>query len=216
LLVIRLYKRRFVETWTLKYPWCLQDPLGTGNFEKVKCIVCSRVNGYDLLLDAKDDNLCKHQGWTIAKRDRPSLGKKKGDSWWNYDSKHKKAERVFAALPTNNIQTIVAQGAPPKRKESQMAVIFHMLSFGRPMVEYKHMRRLLNHLEVPKLPFKHWCDNSGWELAESLYRVVRDRTRACIGGGQFISISYDKVTTCNNQSWISIHAYILCDWERVP
>jgi hypothetical protein len=157
--------------------------LGHKQLRKVKCIVCSRVNGYDLLLDTKDDNLHKHQGWTTAKRDRPSLGKKEGDSRWNYDSKHK-VERVFAALPTNNIQTIVAQGAPPKRKEVQMAIIFHLLSFGRPMVEYEHMRGLLNHIEVPKLPFKHWSDNSGWELAESLYRVVQDRTCACVSGGQ--------------------------------
>jgi hypothetical protein len=193
-------RRHFVETWTLKYPWCLQDPLGTCNFEKVKCIVCSRVNGYDLLLDTKDDNLCKLQGWTTAKRDQPSLGKKKGDLWWNYNSKYKKVERVFDVLPTNNIQTIIAQGAPPKCKEVQVAVIFYLLSFGRPMVEYKHMRGLLNHLEVPKLPFKHWSNNSGWELAESLYRVVQDRTRSCISGGQFISLSCDEVTTCDNQS----------------
>jgi hypothetical protein len=174
--------------------------LSTGNFEKVKCIVCSRVNGYDLLLDAKDDNLRKHQGWTTAKRDRPSLRKKKGDSWWNFDSKHKKAERIFASLPTNNIQTIVAQGRPPKRKEVQMAAIFHLLSFGRPMVEYEHMRGLLEHLEVPKVPIKHWSDSIGWELAESLYHVVQDRTRAFVAGGQFISVSCDEVTTCDNQS----------------
>jgi hypothetical protein len=29
----------------MKYPWCKQDPYGTGNFEKVKCIICSRVTG---------------------------------------------------------------------------------------------------------------------------------------------------------------------------
>jgi hypothetical protein len=49
------------------------------NFKKVKCIICLRVNGYDLLLDAKDDNLCKHQGWITTKYDRPSLGKKMGE-----------------------------------------------------------------------------------------------------------------------------------------
>jgi hypothetical protein len=97
-----------------------------------------------------------------------------------------------------------------------MAVIFHLLSFGRPMVEYEYMCGLLDHLEVLKLPYKHWSDNSGWELAESLYHIVQDRMRACVRGGQFISISCDEVTTYNNQSWISIHAYVLSDWERVP
>jgi hypothetical protein len=45
---------------------------------------------------------------------------------------------------------------------------------------------------------------------------VQDRTRACVGGGQFISVSCDKVTTCDNQSWINIHAYVLSNWEGVP
>jgi hypothetical protein len=36
-----------------------------------------------------------------------------------------------------------------------MAIIFHLLSFSKPMEEYEHMRGLLDHLEVPKLPIKH-------------------------------------------------------------
>jgi hypothetical protein len=33
---------------------------------------------------------------------------------------------------------------------------------------------------------------------------------------RFISISYDKVTILENQSWISIHVYIVKNWRRVP
>jgi hypothetical protein len=87
------------------------------------------VNGHDLFLDAKGDNLRKHEGWTIAKCDKPRLGKKKGDSWMNANSKHKKAELICSSLLVCNIQTIVAQGNPPKRKEVQMAIVFHLLSF---------------------------------------------------------------------------------------
>jgi hypothetical protein len=68
-------RRDYQESWSLKYTWCQQDPSGTGNFDKVKCITYSRVNGHNLFLDAKGDNLKKHEGWTTAKIDKPSLGK---------------------------------------------------------------------------------------------------------------------------------------------
>jgi hypothetical protein len=174
------------------------------------------VNGHDLFLDAKGDNLRKHEGWTTAKCDKPRLGKKKGDSWMNANSKHKKAERIYSSLPLCNIQTIVAQGNPPKRKEVQMAIVFHLLSFGRPMLEYEHMQGLLEQLGCPKLPLKHWSDSSEWEMAESLYNVVQKQTRRVVCGTRYFSLSCDEVTTVDNQSWISIHAYVLVDWERIP
>jgi hypothetical protein len=148
-------RRRYQESWTLKHPWCQQDPNGIDNFERVKCISCSRVNGHGVLLDAKGDNLRKHGGWTTVKCDKLRLKKKNGESWMNPDSKHKKAEWIYLSLPVCNIQTIIAQGNPPKRKEVQMAIVFHLLSFGRPMLEYEHMRGLLQQLGYPKLPLKH-------------------------------------------------------------
>jgi hypothetical protein len=33
---------------------------------------------------------------------------------------------------------------------------------------------------------------------------------------RFILLICDKVTTLNNQSWISIHVYIVENWHRVP
>jgi hypothetical protein len=167
-------------------------------------------------LDAKNDNLRKHEGWTTAKYDKPSLGKKKGDSWMNVDSKHKKAEHVYASLHVCNIQTIIAQGVPPKRKEVQMAIVFHLLSFGRPMLEYEHMRGLLEQLGCPKLPLKHWYDSAGWEFAESFYNIVQRRTKLVVSGAKYLSLSCDEVSTVDNQSWISIHAYVLVNWKRVP
>jgi hypothetical protein len=78
----------------------------------------------------------------------------------NFDSKYKKVERVYASLPVCNIQIIVAQGNPPKRNEVQIAIVFHLLSFGQPMLEYEHMQGLLQQLGCPKLPLKHWIDSA--------------------------------------------------------
>ena len=47
-----------------------------------------------------------------------------------------------------NIATLVATRVPPKHKEMQMAMIFHMLQYERPMIEYPHMKELSQLLNV--------------------------------------------------------------------
>ena len=75
----------------------------------------------------------------------------KQDEWyWDQNSVHKNAERTFAALPIHNIGTLVTVGAPSKRKEVQMTVIFHLLQFGRPMTKYPPMKEMLQFMDDPK------------------------------------------------------------------
>ena len=50
---------------------------------------------------------------------------------------------TFARLHVNNMRTLVTVGAPPKRKEVQMTVIFHLLQFGRPTTKYPPMKDML-------------------------------------------------------------------------
>ena len=76
---------------------------------------------------------------------------KRGEWYWDLNSTHKRAERAFTALPAGNIVIMVAAGVPPKRKEVQMVVIFHLLQFGRPMTEYPPMKELLQFLGVLKV-----------------------------------------------------------------
>jgi hypothetical protein len=40
-------------------PWSEHDVEDDGKFEKVRCVICSKINGRDKILDAKDDNLKK-------------------------------------------------------------------------------------------------------------------------------------------------------------
>jgi hypothetical protein len=68
---------------------------------------------------------------------------------------------------------------------------------------------------MPEAP-SYWSDSSGWKMAESLYNVVQKQTRRVVCGARYFSLSCDEVTTVDNQSWISIHAYVLVDWERIP
>ena len=140
----------------------------------------------------------KHEGWIIAKIDKPSLRKKKSDSYLNANSKHQKAKRVYASLPICNIQIIVVQGNPPKQKEVQMAIVFHLLSFGQPVVEYEHMKGLLEQLGCPKLPLKHWFDSSGWELVKNLYNIVQRYTKLVVNEAKYLSLTCNEVNTVDN------------------
>ena len=62
-----------------------------------------------------------------------------------------KVERTLAATSTKLILKVLAS-APLKRKELQFAVLFHLLSHRRSMIEYEALQDLLEHLRVPKLP----------------------------------------------------------------
>jgi hypothetical protein len=135
-------------------------------------MICSKVNGRDKILNAKNDNLKKHQGWKRALNDLPSLKVKKGVWYWDQNSVHKRVERTFAAMYVNNIHTLVTTGAPPKRKEVQMTIIFNLLQFERPMTKYPPMKELLQFLGVPKVRILYFFSIS---VAHVIYFVLKHR-----------------------------------------
>lgn len=74
---------------------------------------------------------------------------------------------------------------PLKKKEVQFAILFHLLSQGHSMIEYEGMRALLEYLKVPKLPKKHWSDTAGWEMAESIHRIIKERAAEILGSARW-------------------------------
>jgi hypothetical protein len=76
---------------------------------------------------------------------------KKGEWYWDQNLVHKRAENIFAALRVHNIGTLVTAEAPPKCKEVQMAIIFHLLQFEKPMTEYLLIKDLLQFMDVSKV-----------------------------------------------------------------
>jgi hypothetical protein len=111
------------------------------------------------------------------------------------------------------VQDMVGEKA---RKRQQMGVIFHLLSTGRPMMDYSAIRPMLQFLGVPKLAKRHWNDGAGWMLAECIFRQVEAKTLETVRSSRFISLSCDEVTSIDNGSWISIHCYVVQNWSRVP
>lgn len=68
---------KFQKTWATKYSWYEQEPECDGKFDKMRCIVCSKINRRDKIVHAKGDNSKKNQGWEKALMDLPTLKVKK-------------------------------------------------------------------------------------------------------------------------------------------
>jgi hypothetical protein len=102
------------------------------------------------------------------------------------------------------------------RKRQQMGIIFHLLTIGRPMVDFTALRPVLQFLSVPKLAKRHWSDSAGWMLAECMFHQVEAKALDIVNSARFFSVSCDEVTSIDNGSWISIHCYVVQNWTRVP
>jgi len=87
-----------------------------------------------------------------------------------------------------------------------------MVSKAKPMIDYENMSKLLQFLDVKDFPKTHWSNSIGWEMANYMHELVVKKTRDLVQVAKFISFSYDEVTTLDQQSWVSIHAYVVENW----
>ena len=116
----------------------------------------------------------KHGGKKKAKSVIPSKGIQKGQWYMTHNCKYLINERRMASRIANKHVTILLQEVKEERarKQKQMAIIFHLLQRGRPMLEYETMRQLLQFLECPKLSLRHWFDNSGWTMTDHMNMYI--------------------------------------------
>jgi hypothetical protein len=124
---------------------------------------------------------------------------------------------IWADLDATSVQLLQVQlgfKSDRVRKLNQFAIVFHLLQNGRPMLEYESLKELFMFLKMPNLSKKHWGDNSGWLIAEYLYKQVMVKSREVLSAAKYLAITCDEVTTVDNQSWISIHAYCVQDFYR--
>jgi hypothetical protein len=52
-------------------------------------------------------------------------------------------------------------------------------------------------------------------MVEFMYQVVMRATRVGIQGTHYIALSYDEVSTLDNQSWLFVHYYVVQNWVRI-
>jgi hypothetical protein len=53
-------------------------------------------------------------------------------------------------------------------------------------------------------------------ITSCMHDLVVNKTKTLVEVASFISLSYDEVTTSNQQSWVSIHAYVVENCQRIP
>jgi hypothetical protein len=124
---------------------------------------CSLFGASEKNLGPKWDTLVKHSEWRRAKKDIPSKRVKKGQKYLATSYQHLINECRFAARQFQKpvLQKLQEIKGEQLKKKQQMGVIFHLLQHGRPMLEYEAIKPILQFLECPKIPLRHWSDNSG-------------------------------------------------------
>lgn len=210
--------RKFQTIWAAKLPWAEGIMASDGILHMVKCKACTAFDRKPCIMAPKSDTLFKHDGKRTAKKDMPQYKVKAGEQYIATHCRHKKNMRLYAARPPatvleqiNHCTTVEA-----RKKRVQFATLFQLLSDGRPMVEYESRAALYKLLNVPDMPGAHWCDNSGWLMAGYMYKQVIEEMRRLIGAARYLAVTVDEVTAVDNSSYLSVHAYIVQDWVRVP
>jgi hypothetical protein len=209
--------RKFQDTWAARLPWATLYRGPNDLYDFVKCNICSTIEGREKILAPKWDTLKKHGGKRKAVKNMHG-GILCGQWYKAVNCKHLRNERKWAArgvaIPVRD-QLLELKGERA-RKRLQMGTIFHLLEQGRPMLEYEALQPLFEFLEVPKIPKRHWSDNAGWTMVEAMYTQVLNKTRTTISAARYIALSCDEVSCIDNSSWISVHAYVVQNWSRVP
>lgn len=78
------------------------------------------------------------------------------------------------------------------------------------------MIEVLDFICVPHYPQKHWSISIVWGVTNCLNEVVLAKTSLLMQKTKYILISCDKVTSLYSQSWISVHANVIKDWDWFP
>ena len=87
------------------------------------------------------------------------------------------------------------------------------------MIDYEAYCELFMQLSVPNCPRKHWSASLGWEMADSMSKVLSTHTKkvlaACLAKARFYSVSVDEITTVDHKSWLSVHIYIFVGFSSL-
>jgi hypothetical protein len=184
----------------------------------VKSIACSAINGKPKLIEAKLDNFEKHEGKRVAVLDNVKRGLKKNDVYHDKECSHLRNVSLFVARRPESVLKLMngAAAGENRRKEVQYSAIFSVLQHGRPMSDYSSSRFLLEHLKVKHLPTKYWCESSSWEMAHYMYLSILAALARAVQAARVISVIADEVTGVDSTQWLSVHAYVVQNFVRVP
>jgi hypothetical protein len=91
-----------------------------------------------------------------------------------------------------------------------VAISFHMLKHGRPMIEFEHMKGLFDSLKIHHIPKKHWANLSSWEMAIATHNVILKQIVLLVQHAKFISIICDQVHDNFGQLILDFYPHLCC------
>jgi hypothetical protein len=84
------------------------------------------------------------------------------------------------------------------------------------MLEVEALKSFFSFLNVPLLLKHHFSDSTKWVMAKCMHKQVPKKNLKVIASSKYLALSCDEVTMIENQSWISIHSYVVQDWCYIP
>jgi hypothetical protein len=84
------------------------------------------------------------------------------------------------------------------------------------MSDYEACREFFMQLSILNCPRKHWSASLGWDMADSMSKVLSIHTKKILAKARFYAISADEVTTVDHESWLTVHIYISVGFSRIP
>ncbi len=111
-------------------------------------------------------------------------------------------EKLYLAKSFETMLQQITHGAiqflNKRKKLVQFALIFHLLSHNRPMIEYTIMETLFVQLNILDNPITHWFNGYGWQMADCMCKQVLKQTQTSIIGPSFLSLNAYEITNINN------------------
>jgi hypothetical protein len=143
-------------------------------------------------------------------------GVKKGEWYIINDRKHNINQVIYASKGTKFVLRVTNVLVGEKhRKLVQFATMFHTLKHGMLMLEYEAQKDLFDFLNLEESLKMHWTNNYGKVMAQHMHGIILEVTQFAIGATQYLSLICDEVNTIDNQSWLSVHAYVVQNWLKI-
>ncbi len=83
------------------------------------------------------------------------------------------------------------------------------------MLEYEAHKDLFDFLNLEENPKMHWTNNSSWAMVQHMHGIIFKATKPTMGTSQYLSLICDEISTIDNQSWLSIHVYVVQNWLKI-
>ena len=208
--------RKFQSAWTEEYEWAEAADGPEGPSSRTLCKACTWATGKRVTMAAKLDTMQKHAGW--IKQDGVRVGVSEACAHLKHEAAYN--EHFLQQSGTQrSIPASLAQGRESvvSMKVLQFSTLFDCMSRGRPMNEYTTKPALLRFNNTPRIPSKHWSENSGWGMAEVLADVIVEHQKEVAAKSAFVSTSLDEVTDRAGQQRLCTHIYVVDEsFQRTP